>query len=258
MKKYFLLCLTLFTLNVLMNTAKAVTTATAKQLNDLNEVIQTLKQKYPSTQFSEIKPTPVGGIYQVVMGKNVAYVDTSGQYFFFGHLFDMQNQIDLTEGVLEQVSQVDWNKLPLSKALLFGQADAVKKIVVFSDPNCVYCKRFETEIKKLNEQGVAVYTFMFPVLGQDSREKSISVWCSKNPQQTWNDWMTKGREPSFTNCPNPIDEVFRLGQSLGLSGTPSVILPNGSVITGYKTANDILSFLDQIKKNQAQATTKQK
>lgn len=225
------------------------------QSDSIASITQKLKQLYPATQFKSIEPTPMKGVYQVVMGQNVAYVDETGRYFMFGHVFDMATQTDLTENVLTEVSRVKFDEL-LSKSgnqvLRFGNPNAKPSLIVFSDPNCGFCKQFERELKTLVEKrtDLSMWVMMYPVLGQDSMDKAVSIWCAKEKETVWRQWMLgtpgQGKEPIYQTCENPIMNNLQVGKSLNIAGTPSLILPNGTVLSGYKTATEIENYLNEL------------
>jgi thiol:disulfide interchange protein DsbC len=255
-------CLTGVHAQVAQSAQTAQTTQTTQavqvkllQSDSIASITQKLKQLYPATQFKSIEPTPMKGVYQVVMGQNVAYVDETGRYFMFGHVFDMATQTDLTENVLTEVSRVKFDEL-ISKSgnqvLRFGNQNAKPSLIVFSDPNCGFCKQFERELKTLVEKraDLSVWVMMYPVLGQDSMDKTVSIWCAKDKENVWRQWMlgtsVKAKEPAYQTCENPIMSNLQVGKSLNISGTPSLILPNGTVLSGYKTATELEGYLTEI------------
>lgn len=211
-------------------------------------VLAKLKQKYPSTQFKSIGGSPLPGIYEVVMGRNVAYVDETGRYFLFGHLFDMQTQTDLTEGKqpIKQVAKTDFSKLPFENAITIKKGDGSRKLAVFSDPDCPYCKQLEQNLKALDN--VTIYLFMFPLeqLHPAAKAKAIGVWCADNKEQAWNELMLNGSSRSGT-CANPIEANIKLAQELGINGTPTMILEDGTLNSGAASAERIEQLFQQIK-----------
>lgn len=208
-------------------------------------VLATLKQKYPSTVIKSVSATSLPGIYEVVMGKNVAYVEESGRYFIFGHLFDMQTQTDMTEGKImaEQVQKTDFNKLPTQDAVKIVRGDGSRKVAIFSDPDCPYCKQLENNIA--NVTNVTIYTFMFPIdqLHPEAKAKTVGVWCSADRAKAWENLMRKGEAPTGGNCDNPIERNIALAEKLGINGTPTVIVADGSLIPGAPTAAKLEKML---------------
>lgn len=209
-------------------------------------VLANLKQKYPSTVIKSVNATNLPGIYEVVMGKNVAYVEESGRYFLFGHLFDMQTQTDLTEGKImaEQVAKMDFKSLPLKDAITIVRGDGSRKVAIFSDPDCPYCKQLENNIANLTN--VTIYLFMFPIeqLHPQAKTKAVAVWCAADKAKAWDGLMRRNETPSGS-CDNPIDRNVALAESLGINGTPTVILPDGSIIPGAPSAAKLEQMLNQ-------------
>ena len=209
-------------------------------------VLATLKQKYPSTVIKSVSATSLPGIYEVVMGKNVAYVEESGRYFIFGHLFDMQTQTDMTEGKImaEQVQKTDFNKLPTQDAVKIVRGDGSRKVAIFSDPDCPYCKQLENNIANLTN--VTIYLYLFPLeqLHPQAKAKAVGVWCAPDRAKAW-DGLMRRNEAVSGQCDNPIDRNVALAESLGINGTPTVILPDGSIIPGAPSS----AKLDQMLNN---------
>ena len=210
-------------------------------------ILANLKQKYPSTVIKSVTATHLPGIYEVVMGKNVAYVEESGRYFLFGHLFDMQTQTDMTEGkVLPEkaaaANKIDFSKLPLNDAVVTVRGDGSRKVAIFSDPDCPYCKQLENNMA--NVTNVTIYTFMFPIdqLHPEAKSKTVGVWCSADRAKAWENLMRQGEVPSG-NCDNPIERNVALAEKLGINGTPTVIVSDGSVIPGAPTAAKLEKML---------------
>lgn len=207
-------------------------------------VLATLKQKYPSTTFKSVSTTTMPGIYEVVMGKNVAYVEEGGRYFIFGHLFDMQTQTDLTEGKVGDVNpKADFKALPLKDAVVTVRGDGSRKLAIFSDPDCPYCKQLERNIAGMTN--ITVYTFIFPIeqLHPQAMAKSIGVWCAPDRGKAWENLMQKGEAPPVATCDNPIQRNIALAESLGINGTPTVVLPDGAMIPGAASAAKLEQLL---------------
>lgn len=203
-------------------------------------VMAKLKEMYPSTQFTGIRPAEVGGLYEVMMRNNVAYTDKTGRYFLFGHLWDMQERVDVTAERLAEANKVDIDSLPLKDAFLRIKGKGSRKLVLFSDPDCPFCKRIESELAKLDD--VAIYTFPYPLLQlhPEARDKSIAMWCAADKAKAWDDYMKDEKLPSNkADCDNPIDRNIALGNKLGISGTPTMILANGRKLSGALPADQL-------------------
>ena len=214
---------------------------------------QRLKQLYPNTQFSAVSESALPGLFEVVMGRNIAYTDAEGRYFLFGHLFDMPAQRDLTAERKDQLQRIDFGQLPLQDAIKTVRGNGSRILAVFSDPDCPYCKRLEPELAKLND--VTVYTFLMPLaqLHPDARSKAVAVWCANDRVHAWGELMLHGRTAASSNCAHPVDRNIALGERLQINGTPTMIAADGRVLPGAASADQIAAWLA---KSNSQAVSK--
>jgi thiol:disulfide interchange protein DsbC len=188
-------------------------------------IAERLQSLYPATRFGAVNTTPWPGVFEVVMGANLAYVDESGQYFLFGHLFDMKAQRDLTAERKDAQTRVDFAALPLADAVKDVRGNGARTLAIFSDPDCPYCLKLETEIKSLTD--VTIYTFLMPIasLHPGARSKAIAVWCSRDRVAAWRALMLHDMNDASParECPHPVDRNIALGERLGISGTPTLV-----------------------------------
>ncbi len=198
-----------------------------------------LREQYPATRITSVRESAVTGLYEVVMGRNVAYTDGAGRYMVFGHLYDMKEQKDLTAAVLDELNKVDVAALPLADAIQTVRGKGERKLFVFSDPDCPYCKRLEPELAKLDN--VTVYTFLYPLDGlhPDARRKAHAIWCAKDRAKAWEAFMAAGKLPEGVTCDNPVERNVHLGGSLGINGTPTLIFGDGAMAPGLLPAAEI-------------------
>ncbi|GLW61538.1 protein disulfide-isomerase [Hydrogenophilus thermoluteolus] len=204
------------------------------------EVEKRLKERYPSTQINEVRESVIAGLYEVVMGRNIAYTDETGRYVLFGHIFDMQAQKDLTAERLEEINKIDVASLPLEDAIKIVKGDGSRKLYVFSDPDCPFCQRLEREtLPKIDN--VTIYTFLFPLEGlhPDAKRKAEAIWCAKDRAKAWEAFMREGKMPEEAKCDNPIERNIQLGERLGFNGTPTILLEDGKVIPGFLPAEQL-------------------
>lgn len=203
------------------------------------DVEKRLKDQYPATKITAVRESQVKGIYEVIMGRNVAYTDESGRYMIFGHIYDMKEQKDLTADVLDALNRVDVSMLPETDTIKVVRGKGERKLFVFSDPDCPYCKRLEDELAKL--ENVTIHTFLYPIEGlhPDARRKAEAIWCAKDRAMAWEEFMANGKLPDASACETPIDRNLRLGATLGVNGTPTIILSDGGIIHGFLPAAEL-------------------
>ncbi len=180
-------------------------------------------------KIDEISKTPIAGLYEVRLGTDLIYSDETGNHIIQGSIIDTRTSSDLTQARIDKLTAIDFASLPLKDAILVKQGTGARRLVIFADPNCGYCKRIERDMLALKD--VSIYTFLYPVLGPDSSVKSKDIWCSKEPAKTWRGWMIDGTAPvkAFGNCDSAaLERNLALGQKHKIQGTPAVIFEDGS------------------------------
>ncbi|KAF1028585.1 MAG: putative thiol:disulfide interchange protein DsbC [Burkholderia plantarii] len=194
-----------------------------------------------------IAKSPIPGLYEVNLGAQIIYSDASGDYVLLGDLVDTKSHRNLTEARMSEINKVDFASLPLANAIKVVKGNGARKIAVFSDPNCPYCKRFESTLQSMNN--VTVYTFLYPVLTPDSTVKSKSIWCAADRAKAWEGWMVDHRAPSGPgNCDtSALDKNLALGRGLNVTGTPTIILADGTRLPGAVSADQLNSALASVK-----------
>jgi thiol:disulfide interchange protein DsbC len=202
-----------------------------------------LHHLYPATRFGEVHLTPWPGVFEVAMGANLAYVDETGQFFLFGHLYDMKAQRDLTAERKDTLARIDFAALPLADALKEIRGSGERTLAIFSDPDCPYCRRLEAEIRDLTD--VTLYTFLMPIasLHPEARAKAVAVWCAHDRIAAWHALMWRDVPPAANDCPHPVDRNVALGARLGISGTPTLVAADGRVLPGAASRTQIEAWL---------------
>jgi thiol:disulfide interchange protein DsbC len=218
--------------------------AAAQQEDAAPQIGEKFRALYPNTRFNSVNKAKVTGLYEVVMGDNVAYTDDGGRYFIFGHLFDMKEQVDITAQRRVESKQVEFPSQFLSNAIKTVKGDGSRVVAVFSDPDCPYCKKLEGELARLDN--VTVYTFLFPLesLHPEAKTKSIAVWCSPNQQQAWTQAVLTGSVAKLKACDNPVNDNLVLGARLGVTGTPTLIAQDGRILPGAVPAEKLDQWLN--------------
>jgi thiol:disulfide interchange protein DsbC len=172
------------------------------------------------------------GLYEIVVGTEVLYVDPGVNYFFAGRVIDARTREDLTQKRRDELLKVDFKSLPLDQAVKMVRGSGARVFVTFEDPNCPYCKRLYRDLRKMSD--VTIYTFLYPILSADSFEKSKAIWCSKDRAVAWDEYMGDGKAPpaAAPDCKHPLQQVLALGQKLDVTGTPTIVFPDGSRLPG--------------------------
>lgn len=205
-----------------------------------------LSAKFPATKVDRIEASLIPGLFEVTMGENIAYVTPDGRYFLFGHIYDMEKREDLTAGKKAKIPQpkASFSELPLGDAVKTVRGDGSRKIAVFADPNCPYCKKFEVELEKVDN--VTVYTFLTPILSENSKERSAAVWCSADRAAAWRSMMVAGQNVTrpVGDCDFTVfDRTQALASRLKIRGTPSYIVQDGTMGSGATPAAAINALL---------------
>jgi thiol:disulfide interchange protein DsbC len=181
----------------------------------------------------EVTKTPIPGLYEVRIGTELLYTDERGDHVIQGSIIETKTRSDLTQARIDKITAIDFAALPLKDAIVWKQGTGARKLVVFADPNCGYCKKFETDMLQVKD--ITIYTFLYPILGADSSEKSKNIWCAKDNGAAWRDWMIKGAAAprSMGNCDtSALTRNVALGKKYRVTGTPALVFEDGKRIPG--------------------------
>jgi thiol:disulfide interchange protein DsbC len=209
-----------------------------------------LAQRLPEfPKIDEVSKTPIPGIWEVRVGYEVLYTDAEGSHLIQGELIDTRTKFNLTRQRIDKLTAIAFDQLPLKDAIVVKQGNGSRRLAVFADPNCGYCKRLERDLVELKD--VTIYNFLYPVLGVDSEAKSRSIWCSKDALKVWRDWMLEGVTPprEMSNCDDAaVKRNVAFGQKYRISGTPALFFENGQRVPGAIGAAELGKRLDEAKK----------
>ena len=187
----------------------------------------------------EITKTGIPGVFEVrVNGTEIYYTDAQANYLIQGSLIDIKQRRNLTEERIEKLTAIKFDALPLKDAFTIVRGNGQRKMAVFEDPNCGYCKRFEKDLQKVNN--VTVYMFLYPILGPDSTEKSKNIWCAKDKNKAWSDWMVRDVTPAVASCDSAaVTRNVELGRKYKITGTPTLVFADGSRVPGAIGADQV-------------------
>jgi thiol:disulfide interchange protein DsbC len=193
----------------------------------------------PDDPIQSVSKSPVPGLYEINLGQQIIYSDANGDYLLLGDLVETKTHTNLTQQRLADLNRIKFDTLPLADAVKVVKGNGSRKIAVFSDPNCPYCKRFENTLRSVDN--VTVYTFLYPILSPDSTAKAKTIWCAADRGKSWESWMIDRKAPSGTaQCDTSvIDKNLALGRQLNVDGTPTVFLADGSRLPGAVDADEL-------------------
>ncbi|MBU6258134.1 MAG: DsbC family protein [Burkholderiales bacterium] len=235
-------------LRLLLAAAAALFAALPVQAQEAQEaaIRKVLTARLPQLKVDEVTRTAVPGIYEVRYGgTEILYTDEHADYVFTGSMVDTKTRADLTEQRIAKLTAVDFDKLPFKDSMVFRQGSGARKMAVFVDPNCGFCKRFERDLVQLKD--VTIYTFMIPILSADSITKARDIWCSKDPAHTWRAWMLDGQAPmrmmGNTCDTSALDRNLAFAQKEHINGTPSVFFADGTRKPGAMSGAEVEKLL---------------
>ena len=216
---------------------------------------KTWSQQHPNgPAIDEISKTPISGLYELRIGKDIVYSDDQGVYQIYpspdhidGHVVDANKKVDVTEQRLAKIMAADLPKLPYGDALVFKQGTGARHMIVFEDPNCHFCKDAEKNFAAL--KNVTIHTFLIPILGDDSVVKARQIWCSKNNAQVWRTWMLQGVMPPrpMGSCDlQALERNLDLATRYHLNYTPAIIFDDGSKFAGSADLEHLAKRLDEV------------
>ena len=180
----------------------------------------------------EVRAAPMRGLFEVRIGANqIFYSDAEGNFLIQGQLIDTRSRNNLTEQRIEQLNAIAFDQLPLRDAFTIVRGNGQRRVAVFQDPNCGFCKRLERDLSRLNH--VTIHIFLYPILGRDSLAKSQHIWCARNRAQVWENWMLRNVDPPAATCDtSALQRNMAFGQRHAITGTPTTFFADGSRLSG--------------------------
>lgn len=208
-------------------------------------VVEAIARMVPDVRPDRIASTPVPGIYEVAFGPTVVYLSADGRYFFRGDLVEVATRRNLTEAREREGRRTALAELDEAEMIVFGPEDAKHTVSVFTDVDCPYCARLHQQMAEYNQLGVRIRYLAFPRAGvpSPSYTKTVSVWCSDDPHRAIGE-AKAGRPVPERNCENPVRDHLRMGQVLGVRGTPTIILESGELVPGYVPPARLLQIIE--------------
>ena len=196
-------------------------------------------KKYPQANIESITKTPYLGLYEMLVDGEVFYTDSDFTYLIVGSIIETKTRTNLTDARLREIEEkklkamaFPFDQLPLELAIKRVKGDGSRKVAIFSDPDCPFCRKLEREIEKVTD--VTMYIFLFPIeqLHPKAPEVSRAIWCASDRLKAWDEYMLKGTAPKSAKCDNPIDKIVTFGQSKKINGTPTIFFADGKRVPG--------------------------
>jgi thiol:disulfide interchange protein DsbC len=207
-----------------------------------------LTERLPSLPpIEEVSKSPMNGVYEIrVNGNDIFYTDAEGNFLIQGNLIDTKQRRNLTEERVDKLNAVAFDALPLKDAFTLVRGNGKRKLAVFEDPNCGYCKRFERDMQKVTD--VTVYMFLYPILSPDSAEKSKNIWCAKDKGKAWQDLMVRDQPVATASCDSSaLARNIEFGKKHRITGTPTLIFADGTRVPGAISAQQVEKYLNDAK-----------
>ena len=205
-----------------------------------------LAERIPQLQaIDEVSKSPMAGLYEVrVNGTEIYYTDAEANFLVQGSLIDTKQRRNLTEERVDKLTAINFEALPFKDAFTIVRGNGKRRLAVFQDPNCGYCKRFERDLQKLNH--VTIHMFLYPILSADSNEKSKNIWCAKDRVKAWQDWMVRDQTPAAANCDaSAIARNIDIGRKFKITGTPTLVFVDGSRVPGAISVAEVEKHLSE-------------
>lgn len=206
------------------------------------EIKSTLQKRVPQIgQINQVVKSPIAGLYEVITQDHLFYTDDKAQFLLDGAIYDLKSMSNITAERSRKLFAIDFNKLPLHQAVKQVKGNGERKLAIFTDPNCGFCKRLEKEL--VNVDNITIYQFLYPIF-PGSDEKVRNVWCSKDRSKAWDNLMLNDVMPAAGNCETPTEQVLALGKKLKINGTPGLIFADGTSNPGYMPAVELEKALN--------------
>lgn len=216
----------------------------ATAADETEKLKQSLQKRISEIVITDLKPAPIPGLYEMVFGTRVAYVSADGRYMLTGDLIDLDSRINLTATRRGSLVLKSIDALGEANMIVLGPAKPKRTLTVFTDVDCPYCARLHQEVPKLTQAGVKVRYLLYPRAGKgtETYRRSVAVWCADDRVKALGTAKSGGKL-EMKSCANPVDEHVRLGQEVGVEGTPTLVLDDGRVLPGYAPAAELLAAL---------------
>ena len=205
--------------------------------------------KFPRANVQSVTKLPFLGLYELIVNGEIVYSDENFDYIIYeGNIIDVKNDRNFTEERKRKLAMIPFEDLPLDLAVKRVKGNGERKMAIFTDPDCPFCKRIEGDLAKVDN--VTIYMFLFPIdsLHPKAADKAKRIWCSPDRVKAWDDYMQRGVAPTAAaSCDNPVDKLVQFGTSRGINATPTLVFANGDRVPGAISAAQIEKLLSTSK-----------
>ncbi|HCU89555.1 MAG TPA: disulfide bond formation protein DsbC [Gammaproteobacteria bacterium] len=209
-------------------------------------LVKAIEKVFPGTSVTSVSSGPLAGLHEVILGPSVLYISEDGRFLVRGDVFDLSSLENVTKSRRAQARVDAFLEMGVENMIEFApkHSQAIRHLYVYTDIDCGYCRKMHLEIEQLNDAGIAVRYLAYPRagIGSESYDKAVSVWCSSNPQKALT-VAKSGNTIEPLSCENPVTKHYRMGEAMGLRGTPAVYLDDGNQIGGYVPAKELIKKL---------------
>ena len=210
-------------------------------------LVQTLKARFPTVKVDAVQPSPIPGLYEVISGDHVVYADASGDHLIVGNMMDTKTKADLSEAAVDSLYSINFKSLPFDEAIKIVRGNGSRKMALFEDPDCPFCRQLEQGMTSMND--LTIYLFLFPIgqLHPAAPAHAKAIWCSPDRASAWTNWMVyRTPIPGGGSCADdPIAKINALAQSLHITATPTIFLQSGKRIGGAIPVSRLDKMLTQ-------------
>lgn len=210
------------------------------------QIRKALAARFPqSPPIDEVTRTPIAGLYEVRSGTVVFYTDRRGDYILRGEMLDTRQQTNLTRSRIGKVAAIDFARLPLHDAIVSTRGRGTRQLAVFADPDCPYCRQLDSVLQQRDD--LTVYTFVLPLLGPASVDKAKALWCARDKDVAWREWMSEGKlRTAPADCDTAaLERNLAFGDRHQIRGTPTLVFADGTRTTGASSALELERQLAQ-------------
>jgi thiol:disulfide interchange protein DsbC len=229
----------------LLSLLAATSLAAALAHADEASVRKAFQAKFPKASITSVTKLPYLGLYEVVAEGEVLYTDDNFEYLIDGNIIAVKSMTNLTEERKRKLAAIPFDELPLDLAFKRVKGNGERKLAVFSDPDCPFCKRIENDLAKLDN--VTIYMFLYPIESLHPKAPDVAkrIWCAPDKLKAWDEYMQKGTQPpaAAASCQQPVDKIVDYGRKKGINGTPTLVFESGERVPGAISAAKIENLL---------------